>query len=137
MYRILGTVLKRVTLIKKLSKALAIIVVILAVLGFAGHSYVNHVEKEKTVVKVAANAKQKKALFFYRDDCPDCQSIFHQIYWHNVISHNIVFINMNQQKNRKYIVKYQLTSVPTLIHGNQRYSGTNMKNIKQIVGDWK
>ncbi|MEX0267487.1 thioredoxin, partial [Lentilactobacillus buchneri] len=29
------------TLIKKVSKALAVIVVILAVLGFAGHSYVN------------------------------------------------------------------------------------------------
>ena len=133
MYRILGTVLKRVTLIKKVSKALAVIVVILAVLGFAGHSYVNHVEKEKTVVTLAKHPK--KVLFFYRDDCPDCQAIFHRIYWHNVISHNVVFINMNQSQNRHYIQQYQLTSVPTLIHGKQRYAGTKQSQIKQIVGD--
>ena len=133
MYRILETVLKRVTLIKKVSKALAVIVVILAVLGFAGHSYVNHVEKEKTVVTLAKHPK--KVLFFYRDDCPDCQSIFHQIYWHNVISQNIILINMNQPQNRQYIQQYQLTSVPTLIYGKQRYTGTNQQRIKQIVGD--
>ncbi|MCG0599447.1 thioredoxin [Lactiplantibacillus plantarum] len=133
MYRILGTVLKRVTLIKKVSKALAVIVVILAVLGFAGHSYVNHVEKEKTVVTLAKHPK--KVLFFYRDDCPDCQAIFHQIYWHNVISHNIILINMNQPKNRHYTQKYQLTAVPTLISGNQRYVGTKQSQIKRIVGD--
>jgi thiol-disulfide isomerase/thioredoxin len=122
-----------VTLIKKVSKALAVIVVILAVLGFAGHSYVNHVEKEKTVVTLAKHSD--KVLFFYRDDCPDCQAIFHQIYWHNVISHNIILINMNQPKNRHYIQKYQLTAVPTLISGNQRYVGTKQSQIKRIVGD--
>ncbi|MCW0154742.1 thioredoxin domain-containing protein (plasmid) [Lactiplantibacillus pentosus] len=121
------------TLIKKVSKALAVIVVILAVLGFAGHSYVNHVEKEKTVVTLAKHPK--KVLFFYRDDCPDCQAIFHQIYWHNAISHNIILINMNQPKNRHYIQKYQLTAVPTLISGNQRYVGTKQSQIKRIVGD--
>ena len=133
MYRILGTALKRVTLIRKVSKALAVIVVILAVLGFAGHSYVNHVEKEKTVVTLAKHSD--KVLFFHRDDCPDCQAIFHQIYWHNVISHNIILINMNQPKNRHYIQKYQLTAVPTLISGNQRYVGTKQSQIKRIVGD--
>ncbi|QRA38260.1 thioredoxin (plasmid) [Lactiplantibacillus plantarum] len=121
------------TLIKKVSKALAVIVVILAVLGFAGHSYVNHVEKEKTVVTLAKHSD--KVLFFYHDDCPDCQAIFHQIYWHNVISHNIILINMNQPKNRHYTQKYQLTAVPTLISGNQRYVGTKQSQIKRIVGD--
>ncbi|AUJ33417.1 thioredoxin domain-containing protein [Liquorilactobacillus nagelii] len=121
------------TLIKKVSKALAVIVVILAVLGFAGHSYVNHVEKEKTVVTLAKHSD--KVLFFYRDDCPDCQAIFHQIYWHNVISHNIILINMNQPKNRHYIQKYQLTAVPTLISGKRRYVGTKQSQIKRIVGD--
>ena len=133
MYRILGTVLKRVTLIKKVSKALAVIVVVLAVSGFAGHQYVNHVEKQRSIVTLAKHSD--KVLFFYRDDCPDCQAIFHQIYWHNVISHNIILINMNQPKNRHYIQKYQLTAVPTLIHGNQRYVGTKQSQIKRIVGD--
>ncbi|WDT52518.1 thioredoxin family protein (plasmid) [Lactiplantibacillus plantarum] len=121
------------TLIKRVGKALAVIVVVLAVSGFAGHQYVNHVEKQRPVVTLAKHSD--KVLFFYRDDCPDCQSIFHQIYWHNVIGRNIIFINMNQPKNRHYIQQYQLTSVPTLIHGKQRYTGTNQKRIKQIVGD--
>lgn len=121
------------TLIKRVGKALAVIVVVLAVSGFTGHQYVNHVEKQRSVVTLAKHPE--KVLFFYRDDCPDCQSIFHQIYWHNAISHNIVLINMNQPQNRHYIQKYQLTSVPTLIHGKQRYSGTNQQRIKQIVGD--
>ena len=121
------------TLIKRVGKALAVIVVVLAVSGFASHQYVNHVEKQLSIVTLAKHSD--KVLFFYRDDCPDCQSIFHQIYWHNAISHNIILINMNQPKNRHYIQKYQLTAVPTLIHGKQRYTGTNQKRIKQIVGD--
>ncbi|AGO09519.1 MULTISPECIES: thioredoxin family protein [Lactobacillaceae] len=121
------------TLIKRVGKALAVIVVVLAISGFASHQYVNHVEKQRPVVTLAKHAN--KVLFFYRDDCPDCQAIFHRIYWHNVISHNVVFINMNQSQNRHYIQQYQLTSVPTLIHGKQRYTGTNQQRIKQIVGD--
>ena len=121
------------TLIKRVGKALAVIVVVLAVSGFAGHQYVNHVEKQLSIVTLAKHSD--KVLFFYRDDCPDCQSIFHQIYWHNAISHNIILINMNQPKNRHYIQKYQLTAVPALIHGKQRYTGTNQQRIKQIVGD--
>lgn len=121
------------TLIKRVGKALAVIVVVSAVSSFASHQYVNHVEKQRPVVTLAKHPK--KALFFYRDDCPDCQAIFHQIYWHNVISHNIILINMNQPKNRHYIQKYQLTAVPTLISGNQRYVGTKQSQIKRIVGD--
>ena len=121
------------TLIKRVGKALAVIVVVLAVSGFAGHQYVNHVEKQRPIVTLAKHSD--KVLFFYRDDCPDCQAIFHQIYWHNVISHNIILINMNQPKNRHYIQQYQLTSVPTLIHGKQRYAGTKQSQIKRIVGD--
>ena len=117
------------TLIKRVGKALAVIVVS----GFASHQYVNHVEKQRPIVTLAKHPK--KVLFFYRDDCPDCQAVFHRIYWHNVISHNVVFINMNQSQNRHYIQQYQLTSVPTLIHGKQRYTGTNQQRIKQIVGD--
>ena len=121
------------TLIKRVGKALAVIEVVSAVSSFASHQYLNHVEKQRPVVTLAKHPE--KVLFFYRDDCPDCQSIFHQIYWHNAISHNIVLINMNQPQNRHYIQKYQLTSVPTLIHGEQRYTGTNQQRIKQIVGD--
>ena len=100
---------------------------------FIGHNYINTIEKRREIVQIPKDTKQ--ILFFYRDDCSDCQSIFHQIYWHNAINHNIVLINMNQPQNRQYIQKYQLTSVPTLIYGKQRYTGTNQQRIKQIVGD--
>ncbi|OEY83865.1 thioredoxin [Oenococcus kitaharae] len=119
------------TLIKRVGKTLAVIVVVLIVSGFAGHQYVNHVKKQRPIVTLAKHSD--KVLFFYRDDCADCQSIFHQIYWQNAVSHNVVFINMNQPKNRSYIQKYQLTSVPTLIHGCERYSGTNLKKMKEVM----
>ncbi len=122
------------TLIKRVGKALAVIVVVLAVSGFAGHQYVNHVEKQRSIVTLAKHSD--KVLFFYRDDCPGLPSYFSiRFIWHNVISHNIILINMNQLQNRHYIQKYQLTSVPTMIHGKQRYTGTNQQRIKQIVGD--
>ncbi|MCK3678077.1 thioredoxin, partial [Lactiplantibacillus plantarum] len=52
------------TLIKRGSKALAVIVVVLAVSGFAGHQYVNHVEKQRPIVTLAKHSD--KVLFFYR-----------------------------------------------------------------------
>ena len=116
----------------KIIKTLAILAVLAIMVIFIGHNYINTIEKRREVVQIPKDTKQ--TLFFYRDDCSDCQSIFHQIYWHNAINHNIVLINMNQPQNRHYIQKYQLTSVPTLIHGKQRYSGTNQQRIKQIVG---
>lgn len=123
------------TLIKRVGKVLAVIVVVLAVSGFAGHQYINHIEKQRPVVTLTKYSK--KVLFFYRDDCSDCQSIYHQIYWHNAFHHNVVFINMNQPENRHFIQKYQLKSVPTLIHGQRRYSGTKQAQIKRIVGNQK
>lgn len=117
----------------KIIKTLAILAVLAIMVIFIGHNYINTIEKRREIVQIPKDTKQ--TLFFYRDDCSDCQSIFHQIYWHNAISHNIVLINMNQPQNRHYIQKYQLTSVPTLIHGKQRYTGTNQQRIKRIVGD--
>ena len=117
----------------KIIKTLAILAVLAIMVIFIGHNYINTIEKRREIVQIPKDTTQ--TLFFYRDDCSDCQSIFHQIYWHNAINRNIVLINMNQPQNRHYIQKYQLTSVPTLIHGKQRYSGTNQQRIKQIVGD--
>ncbi len=108
-------------------------VVAVGVITFVGHNYVNYVEKKQTPVTISNS--NKKTLFFYRDDCSDCQSIFHQVYWKSALKNNVVFINMNQQKNRKYIAKYNLTSVPTFINGDKQYSGTNLDKIHQVLGD--
>lgn len=50
------------TLIKRGSKALAVIVVVLAVSGFASHQYVNYVERQRPIVTLAKHSD--KVLFF-------------------------------------------------------------------------
>jgi len=122
-----------VTWIKKIGKPLVAIVVLGAIIGFIGHNYVNYVEKQQPKVQISKG--NDKTLVFYRDDCSDCQKIFHQVYWQGKLHNNILLINMNNQKNRQYIQKYHLTSVPTFINGNNRYSGTDLKKIRKVVGE--
>ena len=121
------------TWIKKIGKPLVAIVVLGAIIGFIGHNYVNYVEKQQPTVQISKG--NDKTLVFYRDDCSDCQKIFHQVYWQGKLHNNILLINMNNQKNRQYIQKYHLTSVPTFINGNNRYSGTDLKEIRKVVGE--
>lgn len=119
----------------KISKTIAIVAVVAIMVIFIGHNYINTIEKRQTVVQIPKDTKQ--TLFFYRDDCADCQSIFHQVYWQDKLTkQGVLFINMNQSANRKYIKKYNLTAVPTFINAdNQRYSGTNLDKIEKVVGE--
>ncbi|BDX42666.1 MULTISPECIES: thioredoxin domain-containing protein [Enterococcus] len=118
----------------KIIKTLAIVAVIAFMVIFVGHNYINTIEKRQETVQIPKDTK--KTLFFYRDDCSDCQSIFHQVYWRDKLTNqDVLFINMNQPANRKYIEKYNLTAVPTFINAdNQRYSGTNLDKIEKVVG---
>lgn len=120
-------------MLNKWIKAILSVVVATGLIAFLGHNYINYVEKKQQVVSITKTIK--KTLFFYRDDCSDCQSIFHHVYWKNVFNDNVQFINMNQSKNRKYISEYDLTSVPTFIKESERYSGTDVKKIDEIMGD--
>lgn len=45
---------------------------------------------------------------------------------------DIEFINLNQEKNRKYIDEYNIHTVPTFIYKNKAYAGTNMDKIKEL-----
>lgn len=117
----------------KLLKVLVPVVVLVSLIGFIGHNYINYVEKKRE--PVAVPKKTDKVMFFYRDDCSDCQSIFHQIYWKNFISRDVEFINMNESSNRKYIEEYNLVSVPTFVHDNKQYAGTNISDIDDVMGD--
>ncbi|KZU18644.1 thioredoxin [Companilactobacillus farciminis] len=118
----------------RIIKAIAIMAVVAVMVIFIGHNYINTIEKRQTVVQIPKDTKE--TLFFYRDDCADCQSIFHQVYWQDKLTkQDVLFINMNQPANRKYIEKYHLTAVPTFINAdNQRYSGTNLDKIEKVVG---
>lgn len=74
-----------------------------------------------------------KAVVFYRDDCSDCRKIYPSLYIHNIVHHDIVFVNMNNMKNKKYIEKYNLKEVPTIIKDKKSYVGTNRKRIQMLL----
>lgn len=114
---------------------LASLLISLLLLGATGmilHWTVNQQEKVATTVTLSQQSNNK-TWFFYRDDCPDCQTIYHQVYWHNFIHHDVVFINLNNQANRQYIQSQGLTAVPTFINGEARYTGTNREQIDSIL----
>lgn len=104
----------------------------LILLLFAGFIvYDRHqTESNKAVIRTI---KADKVNFFYRDDCKDCKKVFNQVYLHNFFHRDIEFINLNQEKNRKYIDEYNIHTVPTFIHENEAYAGTKKDTIKEIL----
>lgn len=88
-------------------------------------------ELDRRVVTIATN--EERALVFYKDDCSDCQKIFPELYKENLAHDNLLFINLNQPKNKGYIAEYQLETVPTIVTPNGRYAGTDTKKIQQLL----
>lgn len=88
---------------------------------------------EKYNPPIELTAHSAKTIVFYRDDCPNCQAVFPLLYYHNLFNNDLVFVNMNQPLNRRYIQEYRLKSVPTIINNEQHYSGTNKKRILQFI----
>lgn len=78
-----------------------------------------------------------KVLFFYRDDCPDCESIFKQVYLHDVLEKDVIFINTNNPANRKEAIKRRVKTVPSFIRKKQFYEGTEREKIKEILEESK
>ena len=66
-------------------------------------------------------------------DCPDCQSVFPLLFYRNLFSRDMIFVNMNHSSNRQYIQKYQLRSVPTIVNKKQKMTGTNQQNILKFL----
>lgn len=98
-------------------------------MGAILHMY--HVERQQTVVHLKEN--EPKKIVFYRDDCSDCQSIFPFLYYRNIIKNDLVFVNLNQEKNRSYITEYQLKSVPTIVTKEAQYAGTNKSTLEKLL----
>lgn len=88
-------------------------------------------EKDRSVVMIAPN--EERALVFYKDDCSDCQKIFPELYKENLANDNLLFINLNQPKNKGYIATYQLETVPTIVTSKGRYAGTDTKKIYHLL----
>lgn len=114
-------------MIQKIIKV-AVIVVLIGSLLFCLNFY--RTEHSQTTIE---SIDKDKIQLFYRDDCPDCKKIFKQIYLHNLIKQDIQFINLKQINNRHYIDEYTIHTVPTFIHRNKTYAGTQKENIKEIL----
>lgn len=87
-------------------------------------------EAQQTAVTLEKN--EDRTVVFYKDDCPDCQSVFPYLYFRHLFINDVVLVNLNQPKNRPYINQFNVTSVPTFIHGEQRYQGTKLKEIETV-----
>jgi glutaredoxin len=92
-------------------------------------------QKEKDQRVVVLDRGEQKKIVFYKDDCPDCQKIFNQLFWHDVRHKDMVFVNLNQKENRKYIKLYEVKSVPTIVHKSQKYEGIDRKKICTIINE--
>lgn len=102
-------------------------------ISLGGGSIIQMKDFEKRLDPISLNSETERKIIFYRDDCSDCQSIFPLLYYHNQFKKDLVFVNMNQPLNRRYIHEYNLKSVPTIIHKEDRYEGTNRKRIQAIL----
>ena len=64
------------------------------------------------------SSQQKTVLIFHKPDCPDCRnarSTIKRAIKHNSESINYIVINTKKEKARKYLAKYDVTQVPTVI----------------------
>ncbi len=114
-------------MIKKIIK----ILLVLCIAGIAGIGF-NFYQTEHSKA-VITTIKEDKINFFYRDDCKDCKKIFKQVYLHNLINHDVQFINLKQIKNRHYIDEYNIHTVPTFIYKNKAYAGTNTAHLNKFL----
>ena len=104
-------------------------VLVFVVIGILRHDYY----KQEKDLSVISSIQEEKIAFFYRDDCPDCQKVFPQVYLHDLFHRDIQFVNLNQERNRKYIVLYQIHSVPTFLYQNRMYAGTDQATINHFL----
>lgn len=90
-------------------------------------------EQENTNVEISRTFSKNEIMIFYEDTCPDCQKIYPLFYLSKLINKKVVLINLNGKRNRHYIRDFHLNIVPTIIHGNQEYSGTKIEKILKII----
>lgn len=91
--------------------------------------------------KVTNVNTKAEAILFYNANCPHCQNVYPQIFWHNVLnfkneSKQIQTINVQNANNKHYIAAFAIQSTPTFMKTaniNQRLVSTNNQQIKQFI----
>lgn len=115
----------------KILQVMSVLILILGIGYLAGSLHIERQLQKREVVNLDISEDQK--ILFYRDDCPDCRKVFPVLYIKNFSKRDLIFVNLNQQKNRRYIHQYQLKEVPTIISGKSSYSGNNMEKITHTL----
>ncbi|MFK5706239.1 thioredoxin [Ligilactobacillus sp. LYQ139] len=118
------------------NRILRFLTAFVVILGMSIHGsllLIKQVHKEEIKQTAVRVIPAKATVVFYKDTCPDCQHVFMEVYLCKLIKHKICLVNLNNPHNRKYINRYQLKTVPTMVNKGHRYSGTNYKNIALIL----
>ena len=115
----------------RILQVIAVLILIVGIGYLAGSVHIKQQMQKREVVNVTNSEDQK--ILFYRDDCPDCRKVFPSLFIKNFLEQELIFVNLNQPENRKYIQQYQLKEVPTVINGKNSYSGIDMGKIEHIL----
>ncbi|MBE4728096.1 thioredoxin domain-containing protein [Leuconostoc suionicum] len=91
--------------------------------------------------KVDTIHTKNEAVLFYNANCPYCQKVYPEIFWHNVLNFNneskqIQTINVQNTNNKHYIAEFAIQATPTFMRTtniNQRLVSTNSQQIKQFI----
>lgn len=116
---------------RTLGLVLAMILLLIGAISVIAYQSIEQKKADRSVVVLSQEKDQK--IVFYKDDCPDCDKVFSQLFWHDRLNKDTVFVNLNQKLNRHYIQTYQVKSVPTIIHKHSRYEGIDRKEIQKIL----
>ncbi|MDQ2047374.1 thioredoxin domain-containing protein [Enterococcus faecium] len=111
--------------------SICVLIFTVSIIFFTDHSYIKYIESQNDPVYLDESNQEK--IVFYRNDCRDCEKIMPYLIRHNFLYHDLIFVNMNNKENKRYIKEYGLTSVPTIIFLKQRYVGTDISKIKTLV----
>lgn len=115
----------------RILQVIAVLILILGIGYLAGSVHIERQLQKREIVNLNISEDQK--ILFYRDDCPDCREVFPVLYIKNFSKRDLIFVNLNQKKNRRYIHQYQLKEVPTVINGKNSYSGISMEKITHTL----
>ena len=112
-------------------KILLVLLGTLLLISIFDYHYISKIEHDRQTITISSETK--KILVFYREDCIDCQKIMPTLIRYNHIDNKLLFINMNNPKNRRYIKDYHLTSVPAVVSNSAHYEGTDINKMIKII----
>lgn len=104
---------------KMISLTLYLFVVFLLIVGLL-LTHIHHVMNQTTTVSTE-QIESSNQLIFFKDDCRDCQKELPKLIIKNLFNTKTLYINLNNEENKKYINDYHLKEVPTIVEGGKKW----------------